>query len=549
MKDLIQIIIFTLFCFSFINSQKATVYYQNGQYSLIKGSYDFNGAAWGSYNDSLDLIGWGQLNVYTNPSYPDSVQMHAAGYLEGALTHSRIFQHRHNIYDWMLNHYAPNKIWSPSLYKFLEDNLNYTKDNIKKYSAEDPYWQATGYILDQFEGLVEGYQKYYDSGEKLTELDLFMYNSAGDLLDLATALSETRPKIEEMTEDEIMMRHFGFDHCTGFIKLADNYSDIFVAQDTWFTYGCMNRIFKHYEFNLNDPFIKCHKLSFSSYPGLLFSFDDHYILDTGLAALETTFDIFNMSLYDLVQPKCILEWMRVRIAHSMADTAPDWVLIFSRENSGSYNNQWLILDYKQFTPGTKPKENTLWCLEQVPGMIVSDDITDTLINQTYVPSYNIPSFEIIFNITGYPAMVKRFGNSWSYVNCSRAKIFRRNSSEIQTLEDMKKIMRYNQWKTDPLSLYDPANAPCSRVDLRPFGHLMKAGFGGLDSKIVSYESAQNMTVYAISSPTYDDQPVFKFSTCPFIFEHVGLPDTYDFPWQTFEWVDDQKPKKQNKKEL
>jgi hypothetical protein len=42
-----------------------------------------NAAANGEFQDALEITGWGQLKVKTNRVYPDVVQMHAAGYLEG----------------------------------------------------------------------------------------------------------------------------------------------------------------------------------------------------------------------------------------------------------------------------------------------------------------------------------------------------------------------------------------------------------------------------------------------------------------------------------
>lgn len=35
--------------------------------------------------------------------------------------------------------------------------------------------------------------------------------------------------------------------------------------------------------------------------------------------------------------------------------------------SGTYNNQWTVVDYKLFTPGQElPNTDVLWILEQVP---------------------------------------------------------------------------------------------------------------------------------------------------------------------------------------
>ncbi len=35
-----------------------------------------------------------------------------------------------------------------------------------------------------------------------------------------------------------------------------------------------------------------------------------------------------------------------------------------------YNNQWMVVDYKLFTPNQPIQDNTLWILEQIPGLNV-----------------------------------------------------------------------------------------------------------------------------------------------------------------------------------
>ena len=47
----------------------------------------------------------------------------------------------------------------------------------------------------------------------------------------------------------------------------------------------------------------------------------------------------------------MLEWLRNVIANRLAVTGQDWTEIFSQYNSGTYNNQFGILDYKQFKKG------------------------------------------------------------------------------------------------------------------------------------------------------------------------------------------------------
>ena len=66
-----------------------------------------------------------------------------------------------------------------------------------------------------------------------------------------------------------------------------------------------------------------------------------------------------------------------------------------RGNSGTYNNQWMVVDYKLFKPGMERlREGLLWILEQIPGQTHAEDMTRLLEEQSYWPSYNSPYFKV-----------------------------------------------------------------------------------------------------------------------------------------------------------
>jgi hypothetical protein len=55
----------------------------------------------------------------------------------------------------------------------------------------------------------------------------------------------------------------------------------------------------------------------------------------------------------------------------------------------SYNNEWMIVDYKLFESG-KPLEDGLFTvLEQLPGQTMWMDKTQVLRAQSFWPSYNL----------------------------------------------------------------------------------------------------------------------------------------------------------------
>ena len=68
--------------------------------------------------------------------------------------------------------------------------------------------------------------------------------------------------------------------------------------------------------------------------GFLESLDDFYVLDSKLVLLQTTNNVYNASLFDLVSPQSNLAWQRVRIANMMANTGRQWYKVFKMYNSG-----------------------------------------------------------------------------------------------------------------------------------------------------------------------------------------------------------------------
>jgi hypothetical protein len=57
------------------------------------------------------------------------------------------------------------------------------------------------------------------------------------------------------------------------------------------------------------------------------------------------------SLYDLVIPEALPAWHRVRAANSLANSGASWSSIVAMHNSGTYNNQYLVIDLKKFVKG------------------------------------------------------------------------------------------------------------------------------------------------------------------------------------------------------
>ena len=107
--------------------------------------------------------------------------------------------------------------------------------------------------------------------------------------------------------------------------------------------------------------------------------DDWYaVWFSGIAVLETTNNVFNHSLYVNVVPQSLFAWHRVRLANLLAHSAPEWAAVFSQYNSGTYNNQYPVINVGAFQPGKALPDDLLWVVEQIPGTVVAGDATELL---------------------------------------------------------------------------------------------------------------------------------------------------------------------------
>ncbi|KAH7964880.1 hypothetical protein HPB49_002205 [Dermacentor silvarum] len=302
----------------------------------------------------------------------------------------------------------------------------------------------------------------------------------------------------------------------------------------------------HKTFQSNE-LIPGHTLTFSSAPGRIFSGDDFYLISSGLATMETTIGNGNPDLYQYITPQTNLEFVRNIVANRLATTGKEWSELFAEQNSGTYNNQWMVVDYKKFKPGQPLPDGLLYVLEQLPHYINITDATHVLRNQSYWPSYNVPASEFIFNMSGSQKQVEKFGDWFTYDRTPRALIFKRDHGKVQDMDSMIKLMRYNDYQNDPLSRcnctppYSAENAISARSDLNPpdgkypFGALGHRGHGSTDMKLTNSSLFTNLEFTAVGGPTWDQVPPFQWSTSGLKDRHEGQPDLWKFTPFTHQW--------------
>ncbi|OHT12929.1 Phospholipase B-like protein B [Tritrichomonas foetus] len=520
---------------------------------------------WANFTDSLNETGWYQFHSHGTEGKDSKDIMRCTGALEGYLSAERINQHFNLIFD--IQEWQRGEDYPPVTKNFLQQNLDFVRQAVEAYQDSE-FWQTIGLILTQFDGLVQGYQLKFPEGHPnhMTEFDLWFLQSEGDMFDIAEIYPTDKQDIKGPTQNNIKSNFVNQhqaksaknlkgllgkntksgkitpgEHCSGLIRILPDYSDLFFAHDAWSDYRELHGELK--EYNIPIPEFKSHRITMSTRIGKISSFDDFYINDNGLFVLETTINNFNEELYEKVVPQSLFTWIRAVHATWTTDNGKDWTETFIKYNSGTYNNQYLVVDSKKFTPNEKPTNDLLWIIEQYPGIHMSKDVTEELLNDGFFPSFNTPWFEELYNLAGFPETVAEWGddgNYWTYNTSARYYIFYRDVPRIKTFDDFKAFMRYNNWKRDIYSNGDPGQQILARYDQRPgiLPHFPARYFGGLDAKCLRLSEAKQglrMQFHARASPPFDEEngiPVFKFPPHE-EYPHDGLPDEWAFNWTIF----------------
>jgi hypothetical protein len=118
--------------------------------------------------------------------------------------------------------------------------------------------------------------------------------------------------------------------------------DVLIGHTTWDDYIEMLRIYKYYEFEFlgENSALPGHTVSFPSYPGVISSTDDYYVINKKLVVMETTLEILNENVYDkiLKADEYIPDFFRLLTANRLAVSGKTWVNWLKYINSGTYNS-------------------------------------------------------------------------------------------------------------------------------------------------------------------------------------------------------------------
>ena len=486
------------------------------------------------YTNSYLEIGWDKLAISTNSMFSDEIQSEAAGRLEGELTKDRIYIHYLNIKE---DYPIDDKIS-----EFLEKQEAFVFDSVKKNGKSDPMLYNAYLIKIQYNAIMEQYNSVVNSTMKLTKNDFHQINYIAEIPDLIEKFRVEKTgetDYKKMSDEELLDNFLQRTHCSSLFKIKNDLSEVYYGHNTWNTYYSAIRIIKEYNLNYNNRWVKSKNIIFTSYPATMSSLDDFYVASHGLIAIETTNVFYNDTMYKEIIPESLFTCERAMIANRISNSSREWVDNFIKYNSGTYNNQFMVLDKNKINLINKTMDfDAFHIVEQLPGFAKINNVTHFL-KFGYWSSYNVPFDKEIYKKSGIQEIIDErpsVASSMDYDNCARTKIFRREESYADNLESFMKLMRYNKYKTDPFSEGNPSNSISARSDLRG------SCSGAYDSKVgvLSDFNDGKVKIHLIGGPTWDEEEGIE----PFNWNnssercqnhsHLLIPETFKFDWVEYE---------------
>ena len=487
------------------------------------------------YTDSLLEVGWDKLAITTNSIFNDELQAEAAGRLEGELTKDRIYPHYLNIKD--------DFPMTDKVSDFLEKQESFVFDSMQNGGKNDPMLYNAYLIKIQYNAIMDQYNSVVDSSRKLSKNDFHILNYVAELPDIFDKFrvqQHGETDYTKMTKEQLEENFLKRTHCSSIFKSKNDLSEIYFWHNTWNTYYSTIRIIKEYNLNYNNRWVKSKNIIFTSYPATMSSLDDFYLSSHGLVTIETTNIFYNDTLFNEITHEALFTGERAMISNRISNSSKEWTENFKKYNSGTYNNQFMVLDKNKVNLVNKSIENdAFYIVEQLPGFAKSNNVTDFL-KFGYWSSYNVPFDKEIYKKSLIQEVIDSNPSaaaSIDYDNCARTKIFRREQSSAVNLEGFMTLMRYNKYLTDPYSDKNPSSSISARSDLRG------SCSGAYDSEVGVLSDFSNGKVkfHLIGGPTWSEEDgIEPFSWSKAVSEkcrnhvHNLIPETFKYDWIEYE---------------
>jgi hypothetical protein len=457
-----------------------------------------------SFVDERNISGWSYLYLQTNEHQPDWFQMYAAGYMEGYLEYEQISYVIHNK-NITVNNNNPNLTMA---HQFVRNQSNWINKMIKE-NENDNYWQLVNGTLAQLQGVYDGYTAI------TTKLGLTNISVSYDDIHLISYLSDMNDIVAKYQNTTSDMSEL---HCSYLLSLTEN--GLFGSHLTWSKYTSLLKQYKMLIFHLHNPMVKTKTMAYTCMPGSIPSQNDYYTLDDHKFVAETSFGTDNTAVYEWIHYESVPYWIRIHVANLAFDTQQTWTDVFFNNRSGTYPNQWLVVDFSQYTQNKAnlaAAQNIIWMVEEFYEYSSVQDVTqELLIPQGYVASYNVPYDPVIQNATG---------DNTTYWDAPRTFLFAQYAPGIKTVEDFKYVMRLNNYSDTE----NYCSAIASRCDLE---YNTSFPFGAVDAKVTSDTLVVNQDAWIVNGPTTTvNLPPFSWDNWPQYSNYSqGLARVYNYDW-------------------
>jgi hypothetical protein len=151
---------------------------------------------------------------------------------------------------------------------------------------------------------------------------------------------------------------------------------------------------------------------------------------------------------------------------------------------------------------------TVVMVEQLPKFTIAEDISAELNRVGHIASFNLPrtpqATDAMFGSDKSSRL--RSSDEMSYTRSPRAKIFARDAPNVHSVEDLKRLLRSNDYVNDPLSKGCPGSAIAARYDL-PMMEGAKcsvdepSAYGATDAKVSTTKMSQHVSAFVVGGPT------------------------------------------------
>ena len=104
-------------------------------------------------------------------------------------------------------------------------------------------------------------------------------------------------------------------------------------------------------------------------------------------------------------PNSIFTCERAMICNRISNSSKEWAENFAKYNSGTYNNQFMILDKNKVDLVNKSIEiDAFYIVETLPGLVKINNVSD-IFKFGYWSSFNVPYDKEIYDLSGLKEVI------------------------------------------------------------------------------------------------------------------------------------------------